>query len=148
MIELTEEPIDTEGLLRAVTTHQAGAVVLFVGTVRDQSDGVPTESLDYEAYPAMAKAEMEELESQVQQRWPVCRTSVVHRLGHLQLGEVSVAVAVSSPHRQDAFEAARWLIDRIKQVVPIWKCENGVDGSRSWVHPGLAVPARPAGNSP
>ncbi len=92
-------------------------------------------SLDYECYPEMAEQKLAELESQARRRWPLVECCVVHRLGHLELGEISVAVAVSSPHRDDAFTAGRWLIDTIKQDVPIWKRENWADGTTEWVHP-------------
>ncbi|HUT12894.1 MAG TPA: molybdenum cofactor biosynthesis protein MoaE, partial [Thermoguttaceae bacterium] len=75
------------------------------------------------------------LETEARRRWPLVEAAIVHRLGHLPLGEISVAIAVSSPHRHAAFEAGRWLIDRIKEVVPIWKKENYADGSDEWVHP-------------
>jgi molybdopterin synthase catalytic subunit len=135
MIELTSDPIDCAAIVDKVQSHQAGAVVLFLGTTREFTGDKRTTSLDYEAYPAMATAKMAELESQARARWPLCHCMIIHRLGHLKLGEASVAVAVSSPHRGEAFEAARWLIDTLKQVVPIWKKENWSDGTSEWVHP-------------
>ncbi len=93
--------------------------------------------LDYDAYPEMAEAKMAELEAETREKWPVIEVGVVHRIGHLDLGEISVAVAVSSPHRPDAFEAGRHLIDRLKEIVPIWKKENFSDGTTEWVHPGV-----------
>ena len=94
-----------------------------------------TVALDYEAYPAMAEKKMAEIERETRERWPVGDMMMVHRLGHLDIGEVSVAVAVSCPHRPDAFEACRYAIDRLKELVPIWKKENWADGSAEWVHP-------------
>ena len=91
----------------------------------------------------MADTTLRELESEARRRWPLIELAVVHRVGHLELGEVSVAIAVSSAHRQAAFEAGQWLIDTIKQVVPIWKKEHGADGSSLWVHP---EPGRPPGS--
>jgi molybdopterin synthase catalytic subunit len=85
----------------------------------------------------MARNELEQLEQQACQRWPIVRCVLIHRLGHLELGEASVLVAVSTPHRRDAFEAAQWLMDRIKEDVPIWKKENWTDGTTEWVHPGV-----------
>jgi molybdopterin synthase catalytic subunit len=102
-----------------------------------------TVALDYEGYPQMAEAKMAELERDARARWPVDRVAIVHRLGHLELGDVSVAVAVSCPHRGDAFEAGRWLIDTLKVTVPIWKKENWADGTTEWVHPGTDVPSGP-----
>lgn len=137
MIALTSEEIDTNQLLQHVSSNNAGAVVLFLGTTREMTDGRRTESLDYECYPAMAEKKLAELENEASQRWPICQCAIVHRVGHLELGEASVAIAVSSPHRKDAFEAGRWLIDTIKEVVPIWKKENWADGTTDWVHPGM-----------
>jgi molybdopterin synthase catalytic subunit len=135
MTELTDQKIDASALLDCVQSPAAGAVVLFLGTTREMSGGRGTESLDYEAYPEMAERKLAELESEARRRWPVIECRVVHRLGHLLPGEVSVAVAVSTAHRDDAFTAGRWLIDTIKQEVPIWKRENWSDGSAEWVHP-------------
>lgn len=136
MIELTNEPIDTERVLRRVASNEAGAVVLFLGTTREFTRGRRTLSLDYECYPDMATKKLSELEVEARQRWPLVHCFIVHRLGHLELGEASIAIAVSSPHRQAAFDAGNWLIDTIKQVVPIWKQENWADGTSEWVHPG------------
>jgi len=136
MIKLTREPIDYATLTESVRSPQAGAVVLFLGTVREMTNGRQTVALDYEAYPQMAEAKMTELEQQAREKWPVVATSMVHRLGHLELGDISVAVAVSAPHRQQAFHAGRFLIDELKARVPIWKKENWADGTTEWVHPG------------
>ena len=137
MIALTIDPIDTAKLLAQVGSNQAGAVVLFLGTTREFTGERQTESLDYECYPEMAKQKMADLEAEARSRWPLVECGIVHRLGHLGLGEASVAIAVSSPHRQAAFEAGKWLIDTLKEVVPIWKKENWADGTTAWVHPGL-----------
>ena len=137
MIQLVHEPIDHAALIEQVRSNRAGAVVLFLGTVRELTDGRETESLDYEAYPEMARSKLAELETETRQRCSVTELAVVHRLGHLELGEISVAVAVSSPHRATAFEAGWYFIDRIKEVVPIWKQENWKDGTSQWVHPGI-----------
>jgi molybdopterin synthase catalytic subunit len=137
MIALTSEPIDTEALIAQVSSNSAGAVVLFLGTTREATAGRRTESLDYECYPAMAERKLAELEAEACRRWPLTGCAIVHRLGHLELGEASIAIAVSSPHRQQAFEAGKWLIDTIKEVVPIWKQENWADGTSEWVHPGM-----------
>jgi molybdopterin synthase catalytic subunit len=136
MIEITHEEIDTTALLRAAESNLAGATVLFLGTTREITDGRQTQSLVYEAYEVMARQKMVELADEARRRWPLTGCAIVHRLGQLELREASVAIAVSSPHRQDAFEAGRWLIDRLKEVVPIWKQENWADGTCEWVHPG------------
>ena len=96
-----------------------------------------TTSLEYEAYPEMAFKKMEELEAEARKRFPVIELAISHRVGHLELGEISVVVAVSTPHRKASFEACQWLIDTLKEVVPVWKKETWADGSQEWVHPGL-----------
>jgi molybdopterin synthase catalytic subunit len=137
MIKLVHEPIDSQAVLDSVASHDAGAVVLFLGTTRAVTHGRRTESLDYECYPEMAEKKLAELEAQARERWPLVGCAIVHRLGHLGLGEASIAIAVSSPHRAVAFAAGQWLIDTIKEVVPIWKRENWADGTTEWVHPGM-----------
>jgi molybdopterin synthase catalytic subunit len=137
MIQLTESRIDPASALDQVHSTRAGAAVLFVGTTRQMTDGRQTESLDYVCYPKMAEKKLAELETEARRRWPLVGCAILHRLGHLMPGEISIAVAVSSPHRHDAFQAGQWLIDTIKQVVPIWKQENWTDGTRQWVHPGI-----------
>ncbi len=148
MIQLTHAPIDFAALTESVRSTQAGAVVLFLGTVREMTHGRQTVALDYDAYPEMAEAKLRELEAEARSRWPVIEAGIVHRLGHLELGDVSVAVAVSCPHRHQAFDAGRFLIDRLKEVVPIWKKENWSDGSTEWVHPGTGEAAESSGRSP
>ena len=138
MISLTHSPIDPAAVLAQVASNDAGAVVLFLGTTREFTKGRQTASLDYECYPQMAEAKLAELEAQAREKWPLVHVVIFHRLGRLQLGEASIAIAVSSPHRQAAFEAGKWLIDTIKEDVPIWKQENWADGTSEWVHPGLS----------
>jgi len=135
MIRLTHEPIDYYRLTEEVRRPGCGGVVTFLGTVRDLTDGRTTAALDYEAYSAMAEKKMAEIERNVRDRWSVGEIMMVHRLGHLEVGEVSVAVAVSCPHRDQAFEACRHAIDQLKLIVPIWKKENWADGTSEWVHP-------------
>jgi molybdopterin synthase catalytic subunit len=137
MIEITESPIDHAALTDRVRSNQAGAVCTFLGTVREMTGDRRTASLDYEAYPEMALKKMAELEAEARTRWPVIESAIVHRVGHLELGEISVVVAVSCPHRDQAFDACKWLIDTLKEVVPIWKKEVWVDGTEEWVHPGI-----------
>ena len=138
MISLTHSPIDPSAVLADAASNDAGAVVLFLGTTREFTKGRQTASLDYECYPQMAEAKLAELEAQAREKWPLVHVSIVHRLGRLGLGEASIAIAVSSPHRQAAFEAGKWLIDTIKEDVPIWKQENWADGTSEWVHPGIS----------
>lgn len=136
MVRLTHELIDYHALTEQVRRSNCGGVVVFLGTVRDLTGERVTVALDYEAYAGMAEKKMAEIESDTRQRWPVGDIALVHRLGRLEVGEISVAVAVSCPHRAQAFEACRHAIDRLKELVPIWKKENWADGSTEWVHPG------------
>src|SRR5487761_1036817 len=124
MVALTDKPIDASAVLERVQSPLAGAVVLFLGTTRQVTGGRRTEALGYECYPEMATRSLVELAAEARRRWPLVECALIHRLGHLEIGEASVAVAVSSAHRQAAFEAGQWLIDTLKQSVPIWKKES------------------------
>lgn len=135
MIELTPDPIDTSRLLESVRSPAAGAIVLFVGTTREMTDGRQTAWLEYEAYAEMARQQLERLAAEARHRWPIVGLAVAHRLGRVPLAETSVAVVVSTPHRSAAFAAGEWLIDQLKQQVPIWKREHYADGATEWVHP-------------
>jgi molybdopterin synthase catalytic subunit len=135
MIRLTHDPIDYHALTESVRSPHCGAVVTFLGTVRDLTGEQVTVALDYEAYPGMAEKKLAEIEADTRARWPVGEVAIVHRLGRLDVGEVSVAVAVSCPHRADAFAACKHAIDRLKELVPIWKREHGPAGVGDWVHP-------------
>ena len=135
MIQLTDNPIDATALLQSAQQPAAGAVVLFLGITRQFTKGRETASLSYEAYREMAVKELERLERQARERWPLVDCNIVHRLGEVPLAEASVAIAVSSPHRGDAFDAGRWLIDTLKETVPIWKQEHWANGGAEWVHP-------------
>lgn len=139
MIRLTNDPIDIPTLLDVVGSPQAGAVVLFLGTTREFTHGRQTVSLDYECYPEMAERKLAELEAEARRRWPIVECGIIHRVGRVDLAEASVAIAVSTPHRRDAFEAGQWLIDTLKEVVPIWKQEHWADGTTEWVHPGVSL---------
>ena len=136
MVSLVTSPIDSQAVLAQVVSPQAGAVVLFLGTTREWTGERRTLWLEYECYGEMAQRKLEELEAEARRRWPVVECAIVHRLGRVDLGEASVAVAVSCPHRRAAFEAGQWLIDTLKEVVPIWKQEHWEDGTAEWVHPG------------
>src|SRR5258708_4407516 len=110
MIAITDDPLDHAAITESVRSNLAGAVWSFLGTVREMTGDRRTASLDYEAYPDMALKKMAELEEEARRRWPILEAALVHRVGHLDLGEISVVVAVSCPHRGQAFEACRWLI--------------------------------------
>ena len=135
MIRLTTDAINYAALTESVCRPDCGGVVLFLGNGGDLTDDRVTVALEYEAYSAMAEKQMAEIEQEIRRRWPVGEMALVHRLGRLNIGEVSVAAAVSCPHRAEAFEACRFAIDRLKELVPIWKQENWADGSSEWVHP-------------
>ena len=136
MVRLTRDPIDFSALTEQVRRADCGAVVLFLGTVRDLTEGRVTVALEYEAYIPMAEKKLAEIEQEARHRWPVGEIAIIHRLGRLDVSDVSVAVAVSCPHRAEAFAACRFAIDRVKAIVPIWKKENWADGGSEWVHPG------------
>lgn len=131
LLDLVREPIRVDVLLDAVRHPGAGAVVLFLGTVRAHSRGRNVSRLEYEAYEALARKEMARIAEAASERWAV-RIAIVHRLGDLAIGEISVAVAVAAPHRREAFEAGRFAIDTLKQTVPIWKKEVWDEGSE-WI---------------
>lgn len=136
MTHLTREPIDYHALTERVRSPHCGAVVLFLGTVRDLTGDRVTEFLDYEAYEPMAEAKLAQLEAETRTKWSIGEIAILHRLGRLGVSEVSVAVAVSSPHRAAAFDAARWVMDRVKEVVPVWKKDRPETGPPEWHHPG------------
>jgi molybdopterin synthase catalytic subunit len=127
---LSAEPIDPLQLSAMVTEPGTGAVVTFAGIVRDNNLGRQVRYLDYEAFPPMAEAKLRQIVGEARERWPAIRgVAVVHRTGHLEIGEMAVLVAVSAPHRGDgAFEASRYIIDRTKEIVPIWKKEGWTEG--------------------
>jgi molybdopterin synthase catalytic subunit len=136
MFALTHDPIDYHALTESVRRNGCGAVALFLGTVRDLTGEQVTVFLDYESYPPMAEKKLAEIETEVRRRWPIGDIAMVHRLGRLGVSEVSVAVAVSTPHRAEAFAACRFAIDTLKELVPIWKKDNSSDGSSVWVEGG------------
>jgi len=129
---LTDEPIDTHGLIGRVLRRSDGAYVLFEGVVRDHHEGNAVESIFYDAYRPMAEKELERIVREVEGELPGVVIAVVHRLGLLLVGESSIAIVAASPHRAEAFTACREMIDRIKQTVPIWKKERGPSGEE-WV---------------
>jgi molybdopterin synthase catalytic subunit len=132
MTYLTDSPIDADALLERVMRRSDGAYVLFEGVVRDHHEGRAVESIFYDAYRPMAEKEIGKIVREVEERLPGVAVAVLHRLGHLVVGDSSIAIVAASPHRSEAFEAARMMIDRIKETVPIWKKERGPDGEE-WV---------------
>ncbi len=131
---LTHDFIDAAALLGRARSSDGG-VCVFVGVVRDENEGRPTTGIEYEAYGSMAEAEIGRLLGALAQRWPQVRVEIVHRLGRLAIGDASVAVLATAPHRAEAFAACREAIDRLKTTVPIWKKEFYRDGTSDWVDP-------------
>jgi molybdopterin synthase catalytic subunit len=136
MITITDQPIDVDAAISAAQSERAGAVNVFIGTVRNHAARQTVVRLEYEAYDKMALKKMEEVAAEARRRWPVEKVALVHRKGVLQIGEVAVVIAVSTPHRRESFEACQYIIDTIKQVVPIWKKEVYENGE-TWIaaHP-------------
>jgi molybdopterin synthase catalytic subunit len=138
MISITSQPIDTSAILAHVSDEACGATVLFLGTTRRWTGETETAYLEYEAYVEMATAKMQELADHAAERWPIKKLAMVHRIGRVEVQEASVAVAVSCPHRAEAFDAGEWLIDELKKQVPIWKKEWYAVQSPIWIHPSPA----------
>ena len=129
MFSIVEESIDVAALISAAQRQDCGAISTFVGTTRiDESEGASVEYLEYEAYRPMADSKLEEIGAEIRERWDVRELSIVHRIGRVEPGEVSVAIVVASPRRGPAFEASRYAIERIKEIAPIWKREVWSDG--------------------
>jgi molybdopterin synthase catalytic subunit len=122
MIEITEKPINIPLVIKSVASEGAGAVVPFIGTVRRERG---LTGLFYECYPEMAAKVLKEIADEAKRKWPIAVVSVVHRYGWIEVGEASIVIAVALAHRKEAFEACRFLIDRIKEIAPIWKIEGG-----------------------
>ena len=135
MFKITSDEIELGDVIRAVEAGDAGAIVHFLGVVRNNTEGREVSYLEYEAYPPMAEKKMAEIAEEIHEKWGLDRVAVIHRVGRLEIGEVSVAVAVASPHRKEAFEACHYAMNRLKQTVPIWKREVWADGGEEWVKP-------------
>ena len=133
LVRVTDRPLDPNEALGFVADPAAGGTVLFSGTVRDRSDAGPVTGLEYEAWEERAAELLGAIGDEVLEKWPVCRVALLHRIGRLSVGEVSVLVCCSAPHRAEAFEAARHGIERIKHDAPIWKKEGLVSGEAHWV---------------
>ncbi len=132
MIQIVQDRIDREAVLRAVASPDCGAIVTFDGTIRNQAQGKEVTYLHYEVYTEMATREMEKIRREAMRRWSLHELAIVHRVGRVEIGESSVLIAVSAPHRQAALEACRFSIDTLKTSVPIWKKEYYKDGE-VWV---------------
>ena len=132
MIKITEKPIDIQKVIDTASSLDAGAVDVFVGTVRNKAHGKNVLWLEYEAYETMAIAEIRKIIDTAAQRWPLLGWAIIHRIGTLRPGETAVAVAVATPHRKESFEACQFIVDTLKANVPIWKKEVFEDGEE-WV---------------
>lgn len=129
ILEVTGDPLDARRLEAAVEHRGAGAICTFTGVVRDNSRGRAVAHLHYEAYAEMATAQMRKISDEIAERWPEVRVAMAHRTGKLEVGEASVVVSTSAPHRAEAIAACKWGIDRLKESVPIWKKEFAADGT-------------------
>jgi molybdopterin synthase catalytic subunit len=132
LFEITAGPLDPGRLVGHVRRDEAGAVALFYGIVRNENLGRRVLYLEYDAFPEMATKVMQQIGDEIKARYPVTEIAIQHRTGRLEIGETSLLVAVSSPHRREAFEACRALVDRFKRVVPIWKKEV-FEGGEEWI---------------
>ncbi len=132
MYRLVDRPIELNDLVAFVGDPGAGALATFIGTTRDNNEGRSIVSLDYEAYPGMAEQEMARLGEDAAKQWHITRMAIVHRTGNVPIGQASVIIAVSAPHRDDAFKACRYAIDELKKRVPIWKKEI-YQGGEVWI---------------
>ncbi|MEE9134061.1 MAG: molybdenum cofactor biosynthesis protein MoaE [Gemmatimonadota bacterium] len=130
---ITSDPIDPGDIMSRVRSDADGAIVLFCGVVRDHDAGRPVVGLRYEAHEAMAREKLEQISADVASRFEIGDIAVVHRVGDLSVGEVSVAIAVAAPHRDAAYKASREVIERLKREVPIWKRERYADGDEAWL---------------
>ena len=132
-VALTSGPLDSEALVALVNANGDGAVVTFAGLVRNHNQGRQVQFLEYEAYEPLATRALQRIVDEAHELWPGARVAVHHRLGRLEIGETAVLIVVAAPHRHEAFEDAEQIMDRIKQVAPIWKKEVWADGTSEWV---------------
>jgi molybdopterin synthase catalytic subunit len=139
LFELTTDPLDARRLEAAVAHAGAGGICTFTGVVRDNSRGRSVTQLEYEAYAEMATAQMRKIGDEIAEKWPEARVAMAHRTGRLEIGDASVVVSVSCPHREEAIAACKWGIDRLKESVPIWKKEHAADGTH-WIEGDEAQP--------
>lgn len=133
LIELVNEPISIDETMQRVQHSGCGAFVVFSGTVRDEHHGRAVERLEYSAYEPMAHAKMVEIAETAAKQWPLQKCAMIHRLGTLEIGEMSILIVLALPHRKESFAALQYCIDRFKEIVPIWKKEYFTDGEAVWV---------------
>jgi len=144
MYEIAKDPIDIQSVIDKVVQREAGAINTFIGTVRELKKGKKTLYLIYEAYEPMAVKKLEQIGNEIKERWEGAEVAITHRVGKLDITDVAVVIAVSTPHRADSYEANRYAIERIKEIVPIWKKEHWEDG-QEWIGNQLETIAYPSG---
>ncbi|MGE7716264.1 molybdopterin synthase catalytic subunit [Priestia megaterium] len=144
LFEVVNQPIAVDEIITKVSRRDAGAITTFIGTVREFTKGKKTLSLEYQAYVPMAVKMLSQIGNEIQEKWPDALTAITHRIGKLEITEVAVVIAVSSPHRKTAYEANEYAIERIKQIVPIWKKEFWEDGTK-WIGDQLETEEYPEG---
>ena len=144
LFEIVKDPISIEEITNKVIRNEAGAVTTFIGTVREFTYGKRTLSLEYQAYEKMAVKMLEQIGHEINEKWDDAKVAITHRIGKLEITEIAVVIAVSTPHRKDAYEANEYAIERIKQIVPIWKKEIWEDGE-SWIGDQLEKTSYPEG---
>ncbi len=132
LIQITHEPLDRNVLIASVADPSVGGIAVFEGVVRDNARGKQVRYLEYDVYPEMAQQQIRDIVTEAEQRWGVEHVAVAHRVGRLEIGETSVIVVVATPHRAEAFDACRYIIDTLKTTVPIWKKEVATNGEE-WV---------------
>ncbi|MEQ2528763.1 molybdenum cofactor biosynthesis protein MoaE [Robertmurraya yapensis] len=142
--EISKEPIDIQAIIDKVVQRDAGAITTFIGTVRELTKGKKTLFLIYEAYESMAVKKLAQIGQEIEEKWPNSKVAITHRVGKLDITDIAVVIAVSTPHRADAYEANRYAIERIKEIVPIWKKEHWEDGEE-WIGDQLEKVAYPTG---
>jgi molybdopterin synthase catalytic subunit len=141
---ITKEPLNIEEITNKVVRAEAGAITTFTGTVREFTKGKRTLYLEYDAYIPMAEKKLAQIGEEISEKWPDAKTAISHRIGRLEISEIAVVIAVSTPHRKDAYEANEYAIERIKQIVPIWKKEHWEDGEL-WIGDQLETKSYPKG---
>jgi molybdopterin synthase catalytic subunit len=145
LFEIIDVPIDTQEVIDKVVDRNAGAITTFIGTVREMTKGKKTLYLEYESYIPMAEKKLEQIGDEIKQKWTEAKVAITHRVGRLGISDIAVVIAVSTPHRKDAYEANEYAIERIKEIVPIWKKEHWEDGEK-WIGNQLETKAYPKGH--
>lgn len=144
LYEISKEPINSQSVIDKVVQREAGAITTFIGTVRELTHGKKTLYLVYEAYESMAVKKLAQIGAEIEERWQGSKVAITHRVGKLDITDIAVVIAVSTPHRADSYEANRYAIERIKEIVPIWKKEHWEDG-QEWIGNQLETVSYPSG---